>query len=118
MSAPLAVYLPSLLFTLAVELPLLALILRGRCPGRKAVLAGVLGTGAMHPLFWYVWPHVFDSYAAYIITGELLVLAVEAVVIHVVAKPGSFALALGASGLVNAASYLGGALLKSAGLWQ
>jgi hypothetical protein len=118
LAAPLAVYLPSLLFTLAVELPLLALILRERCPWQKAVLAGVLGTGVMHPIFWYLWPHLFDSYAVYMVTGELLVLVVEAVVIYVVAKPGSFGMALGASGLVNAASYLGGALLKSAGLWQ
>ena len=117
MTTPLQVYLPSLLFTLAVELPLLALLLRTRCDWRKAVLAGVIGTGVMHPSLWYLWPHLFESYSLYIITGELLVLGVEAVVIHLVAKPGSFALALGVSGLVNAASYLGGALLKSAGLW-
>lgn len=117
MTAPFLVYLPSLLFTLAVELPLLALLLHRRCGWRKAVLAGLIGTGVMHPSLWYLWPHLFDSYRAYIITGELLVVAVEAVVLHLVAKPGSFATALGASALVNAASYIGGPLLRALGWW-
>lgn len=117
MPAPLHIYLPSLLFTLAVELPLLALLLHKRCGWKKAVLAGLLGTCAMHPLLWYVWPHVFETYWLYIITGELLVVAVEAVVIQLVAKPGSFWTALGVSGVVNAASYVGGPVLRSLGWW-
>lgn len=114
---PLAVYLPSLLFTLAVELPLLIVLLRGRAPAAKALLAGLLGTGVMHPLLWYVWPQLFSDYWAYIVSGELLVLVVEAVVIQAIARPGA-ARALAASGIANAASYLGGALLKASGLWE
>jgi hypothetical protein len=117
LTAPLHIYLPSLLFTLAVELPLLVLLLRGRCDWHKAVLAGVVGTGVMHPTLWYLWPHLFETWLPYIVTGELLVLAVEAVVIHVVARPGSFYAALAASGLVNAASYLGGVGLRALGWW-
>jgi len=117
LAAPFDVYLVSLLFTLTVELPLLALLLHGRSGWREAVLAGLLGTCATHPLLWYAWPHLFDSYWLYITTGELLVVAVESVVIFAVAKPGSLWTALGASALVNAASYLGGAVLKALGWW-
>ena len=117
MPAPFLVYLPSLVFTLAVELPLLALLLHKRCGWKKAVLAGLIGTGVMHPTLWYLWPHLFESHRVYIITGELLVVAVEALVIQLVARPGSFATALGASAVVNAASYVGGPLLRSVGWW-
>jgi hypothetical protein len=109
---PLTTYLPALLLTWAVELPLLLLILRGRAPWRRVLLAGALGTALTHPQLWYLWPHLFDSYTAYIVCGELAVVAIETVVMAVACRKHFGPLmALGGVGLANAGSYFVGAML-------
>ena len=112
MNPPLTTYLPALLLTWAIELPLLLLILRGRAPWRRVLLAGALGTAITHPQLWYLWPRFFDSYTAYIVCGELAVVAIEAVVMAFACRRhiGPL-LALGAVALANAGSYGFGALV-------
>ncbi len=113
MNPPLTTYLPALLLTWAIELPLLLLILRGRAPWRRVLLAGALGTAITHPQLWYLWPRFFDSYTAYIVCGELAVVAIEAVVMAVACRRHISALhALGAVALANAGSYAIGAMLR------
>ncbi len=112
MNPPLATYLPSLLLSWSVELPLLLLILRHRAPWRRVLLAGALGTALTHPQLWYLWPSLFDSYTAYIVCGELAVVAIESVVMAVACRRHvSPLLATGAVALANAGSYALGALL-------
>ena len=109
---PLTTYLPALMLTWAVELPLLVLLLRRHAPWQRVVGAGALGTALTHPQLWYLWPRLFDDYAVYIVCGELAVVAIEAVVIALICRRhlGPL-LALGASALANAGSYIVGVML-------
>jgi hypothetical protein len=76
--------------TYAVELPLLAFALGKRCGVGRSLLAGLVASGVTHPLLTFVWrlvipPLTRDAWVAYVISGELLVVAVEAVIIYAVA---------------------------------
>jgi hypothetical protein len=102
-------YLPWLLFTYAVELPLLVYLLRPHASWRRSVVTGLACSGLTHPLLWFVWPRVvpLDEYALYLATGEGLVVLVEAALIWALAlrrveRGGSTALL--ASIATNAAS--------------
>ncbi len=120
---PLTTYLAALALTLAVELPLLLLILRGRVSWPRILLAGLLGSGITHPQLWYLWPRVFVTeggfhYTSYIVCGELAVVAIEAVVIGLVCRRGvGVLMALGASALANAGSYAVGVMLNALVEW-
>jgi hypothetical protein len=106
-----------------VEVPLLVLLLRKRCGASRAALTGVAASGVTHPLLWYGWtqvipPYTYRLWLRYVVTGELLVVAVEAAIVALVALrvvPGwtwsrRVLVALGVSALVNAAS-LGAGML-------
>lgn len=113
MNPPLTTYLPVLLLTWAVELPLLLLILRRQAPWARVLAAGALGTAITHPQLWYLWPHLFDDYTTFIVCGELAVVAIETVVMAVACrKHFGPLLALGAVALANAGSYAVGAMLR------
>jgi len=112
---PLSIYLPALLLTLLIEIPIVLLVLYRRCGVNRALLAGLLASGITHPALWFLWPFVvpLENYELFVATGEALVVVVEAVVIHAVAlrfTPRYLPLALGTSLLANLASY-------GAGLW-
>jgi hypothetical protein len=79
-----------------------------------------------HPLLWFVWPRVVPtSYAAYVVSGELLVCAVESAVFFALAGGLDrrrdaarlpLSLAIAASFLANATSYGLWLALRAAGL--
>jgi hypothetical protein len=87
---PLSTYLTYLGLTYAVELPLLAFALGRRCGVKRSLLAGLVASGVTHPLLTFAWrlvvpPVDFDGWLAYVISGELLVVVIEAAIIYVVA---------------------------------
>lgn len=74
--------------------------------------AGAACTVVTHPLLWYVWPKVVRDYSTYILTGELLVAAVESVIFYALARPIRFLQAVSVSLIANGTSYGLGALLR------
>ena len=95
----------SFLFTLAVEIPIYVLVARRSVPARRAALAAALCSAVTHPLLWFVWPRFFKHYTTYIVSGELIVAVVEALIFWAVARPKRFLTAVAASFLANAGSY-------------
>jgi hypothetical protein len=100
------------LFTLAVEIPIFILMVRRDVPVWRAGLAGAAGTCFTHPALWFLWSRVISDYTLYIISGELLVAAIESVSFFLIARPSTFAKAIAASFVANAASYGGGLIVK------
>jgi len=109
-------WIKAFLFTLAVELPIFVLLVRGKVPLWRAALAGAAGTCVTHPCLWFVWPHVVQDYTTYIVSGELLVATLESLSFFGLARPVRLPRAVAASFLANGASYGLGALLRLAGL--
>jgi hypothetical protein len=111
---PLSEYLPALILTLGVELLVLVLVLRRGHRIGTVVLAGCLASGFTHPQLWYVWPHVLDPatrYLAYVISGELVVFVVEALILWLVLRRRDGRrvhplTAVGAAAVANGASFL------------
>ena len=104
--------------TLLVEIPVFALVARllerGRAPRAplwRLLVAGAAGTCVTHPLLWFVWPHAFDEYSIYIVSGELLVAAIESGTFYLVARPVRLSTAAAASFLANGLSFLVGMIL-------
>lgn len=111
--------------TLAVEVPLLVFALGPRCGVKWSILAGLAASGSTHPLLTYAWrlvvpPVDYDGWLAYVISGESLVVLVEAAIIYAVAlrreqparsRARQTVDALVVSFAVNAASFGLGALL-------
>jgi hypothetical protein len=109
-------------FSLVTEAPFYALIgrLHGKgeapIPVARLVFAGAVGTCLTHPLLWFVWPRVISDFAWYTVSGELIVAAVEAIVLFALARPIPFSRAVAASFIANAASYGLGELVRFTGL--
>lgn len=113
-----AAWLTAFALTLLVEIPVFALVARllerGRTPRAplwRLMVAGAVGTCITHPLLWFVWPHAFHEYSAYIVSGELLVAAIEAGTFYLLARPVRLSTAAAASFLANGASFLAGMIL-------
>jgi hypothetical protein len=110
-------YVPFLLLTWIVELPLLGFLLRPFATWTRSVAAGLLATGLTHPLLWFAWPRVvpLERYPWYLATGEALVALVEAAVLWGAVfrwRRGTAGLALLASIATNAASCAVGLLVQ------
>jgi hypothetical protein len=111
-------------FTLAVEVPVFVAVARlpvgtppkDRAPLWRLALAGAAGTCATHPSLWFLWPRVVGDYTAYIVSGELLVTAIESATFFALARPITWPRAVAASVTANAASFGLGLLLRAAGL--
>lgn len=111
-------YLPWLLLTCAVEVPLLVRLLRHDSSWRRCVATGLACNGLTHPLLWFAWPHVvpLDRYPLYLATGEGLVVLLEAALIWALALRrgrGAARTALLASFATNAASCGVGLLVQA-----
>jgi hypothetical protein len=113
-NVPLADYLPYLGLTLAIEVPIAALLLGRRCGWWRSVLGALVASGFTNPLLWYVWPLVISphQYVRYAASGETLVVLLEtAILFGMVVRQGrwssrgrAWAVAFGVSLLANAAS--------------
>jgi len=95
--------------TLAIEVPLALVVLRG--PRARVAVVAALATAITHPLLCFVLlPALPGPWVARVIPGEVVVIAIEAVVyaLGLGLKRGH---ALAASAFLNGASYLVGLLL-------
>ena len=113
-----AAWLAAFVLTLLIEIPVFALVARllgrkdaGRAPLWRLLLAGAAGTCVTHPLLWFVWPRLFGDYSAYIVSGELLVAAIEAGTFYLIARPIRLPTAIAASFLANGLSFFVGLIL-------
>lgn len=98
--------------TLAVEIPVYVWLTRGTVPPRRAALAALACSTITHPILIYLWPRLFTDYQPYIVSGELLVAATEAVVFYLLARPVTWTRAVAVSFIANAASYGVGLLTR------
>ncbi|MCK9462083.1 MAG: hypothetical protein M0R80_20850 [Proteobacteria bacterium] len=100
------------LLTLVFEVPVYALLTRGKVTAWRAVVSAVLCSAVTHPLLWFAWKRLGMSYAAYLVTGELLVVAVESAIFWKAAGGLTFRQAALTALAANAASCLAGLLLQ------
>jgi hypothetical protein len=108
------IYLLGLALTLAVEVPVVLLLLRRR--GWKRVLAAALVANLVsHPLLHFVLPRIVSPMARgqFILVGEIGVFVLEALIYWAVLRPRPWPLAVAAAALANAASYSIGLLLST-----
>ncbi|MBN2528020.1 MAG: hypothetical protein JXR76_16640 [Deltaproteobacteria bacterium] len=105
------------LLTLTLEAPVYIWLGRQYASVIKAAAAGALGSCVTHPLLWFVWRPFFDDYLLYVISGEIIVFLVEAVILRIIIREMPFSKALSISLLANATSYGIGLLLKLAGVF-
>jgi len=113
-----AAWVLAFVLTLLIEIPVFAIAARllekGRAPRTplwRLLVAGAAGTCVTHPLLWFAWPHLFDDYSAYIVSGELLVSVIETGTFYLVARPVRLSTAAAASFLANGMSFLVGIIL-------
>lgn len=118
----LAVYLPvhawlaAFLLTIAVEVPIVALLLRGRDPGgpRLAVLV-VFASLATHPAVWFIVPQLFlVGTLMFTLAAETWAVAAEAIFYATASRGLSPLRAIGTSLVANGASYVVGVLVSDA----
>ncbi len=102
---PLSHWLLLYLKTLAVEIPIYALLTRRIVAPTRAILAAVICSTITHPLLIYGWPRLMPDYRTYIVSGEILVAILESVIFYVVARPIPWSRAIAASFIANAASF-------------
>lgn len=117
MYLPVHAWLLAFLITVAVEVPLVALLLRGRDPGRWRLLMLVLFANlATHPAVWFVFPQLlYVGTPEFLLASELWAVAAEAL-FYGVAIPGvSPSRAATTSIVANAASFIVGIVVTE--LW-
>ncbi|MBW1880402.1 MAG: hypothetical protein JRI25_15790 [Deltaproteobacteria bacterium] len=115
----LASWLPAFLLTQVIEAPVVVAATRRHDPAvdvGRALVASFVATGLSHPLLWFGWTRVVSDYGAFVFSGELLVVGLEAVVIALVAHPMRLGRALLVSLAANATSLVVGSALRLLGL--
>lgn len=104
-----SLYLLALAITLAVEVPVVALVYRGQRVRMAA--ACVLATTTTHLAMHFLLPRALPRPGDFVLLGELLALGIEAGVYATVSRPREADRALMAAGLANALSYAAGLLV-------
>ena len=115
MSPLLADWALSFALTLIVEVPLFAALGRG-LPAWRAAVVGAVGSCVTHPLLWFVWPRIVSDYTAFLVTGEVLVTLIEALIVVIALPDAGLRRALVMSCVANAASLGLGLVLRALGL--
>lgn len=113
MFIPVGDWLPAFLLTLAVEVPIVVLLLGSAMPdrGRLAALA-VFASLATHPAVWFVFTQLFlIGTLEYALVAEAWAIGVEAVFYAVAIEGVSLRRAALVSLAANAASFLAGRLI-------
>lgn len=108
----LCLYVSALALTVAIELPVVLLVLRGR-KWRRTLLAVLLANGLSHPLLHFALPHALapEPKGRFILVGELAVFVLEALLYWLLVRPRPRARAITASAVANAVSYAVGLLI-------
>jgi len=105
------IWCQSFFLAIIVETPIFVIGSIGATSLFRGGAAGIVGTTVTHPILWFVWPFVIRDYFAYVVTGEILVVLIEAVIFFVLARPVSFKRAAITSVAANSASFLIGVLI-------
>jgi hypothetical protein len=103
--------------TLALELPIAVLLLRGRSGGApvgRRVAAVLVANLASHPAVWFVFPELGTNSAAVLVASELWAFASEAAIYRLIfagPPPLAWRRAVLVSAVANALSFLVGKAL-------
>ena len=108
-------WLIAFLLTLAVELPIVLVVLRRETSPGRILAAGLAANLMTHPVVWFLLPRLFSSYLVYLLVAELGAFLAEALVYRAALRPLSRRMAVSASALANAASLGLGLLLYRLG---
>jgi hypothetical protein len=104
-----AAYLLALLLTLAIEIPVVALVFAGQ--RLRMALVCLVATTATHLLMHFVLPSVCPTARSWLIAGEAQALVLEALAYLLLSRPRDPGRALIASALANSASFAAGLAL-------
>ena len=76
----------SLLLTVLIEVPIVScMVVKSRDERKRKttlryiILISILASLFTLPLFWFLLPHIFASYAWYVILGEIGVIVIESI---------------------------------------
>jgi hypothetical protein len=95
--------------TLAVELPILYLVLRTRVASTSIVVTGIAANACTLSVVWFVFPLLLGR-VAYVLVSEVFAIGVECLIVKLALRV-DWRIALVASALMNFGSYLLGLLL-------
>ena len=95
------------LLTLILEAPVYILMTRKSVPVWHGALAGVLCSTVTHPFLWFIWIRVMATigYVPYVVSGELLVTAMETGILFLVCRTLKWHQAFLASVVANGFSF-------------
>lgn len=115
-SGVLLAYLGALGLTLALEIPVVAWVLR-RSPWQRILPAVVVANLLSHPALHFALPLILPPHpkGPFVLVGELLVFAFEAALFAAWVRPRPWPLALAASAAANLASFAAGLLVLPRG---
>ncbi len=102
-------YLTALVITLAIEIPIVALVFKGQ--RARMALCCLVATTATHLAMHFLLPRVVSSYQQFILVGELMATIIEALVYALSSRPRDWSRAMLASALANTTSYAAGLIL-------
>lgn len=116
MYLPVHAWLAAFLLTVAVEVPIVAPLMRGRDPGGwRLVVLVVFANLATHPAVWFIFPQLFlVGTLSFTVAAELWAVAAEAVFYAAAFRGVTPLRAIGTAVVANAASYLVGLLVTEA----
>lgn len=105
-------YLEALALTLAVEIPVVAWVLR-RSPWRRYLPAVLIANLVSHPALHFALPQILPPSppGPFVLVGELSVFAFEAAFYAVWVRPRPWPLAMAASAAANLTSFAAGLLM-------
>jgi len=102
----LGAYFLSALGTLALELPLLVLLLRKESTVERILAVGFCANLMSHMSLWWILPHAGMSYGTYLFVGEAGVLVFEILMLFLLLRPISSRGVLVAVSTANLSSFL------------
>jgi hypothetical protein len=107
---PVHAWLAAFLLTVAVEIPIVARLLRGRdTGGRRLAALVVFANLATHPAVWFIFPQLFlVGTTSFTVAAELWAVAAEAIFYGVAIRGVTPLRAIGTSVAANVASFVVG----------
>ncbi len=115
-------FITSMVFTVAIETPILYILLRQlfrerAIESRSIIIVGILASFASIPYVWFVFPYLANwPRSTSLIFSESFVVVLEAVIYALVLRVNIWK-AIFISLVANSSSYLLGPVLRSFGLW-
>ena len=112
-----AAWLRAFVLTQVIEIPVYVAVGWNKGSLLRLIGAGAACTAVTHPMLWFVWPHVIHDYTTFVVSGEIGITIVEALIFWRAVPKLSATRACGAALVANGASYGIGELLRALGLF-